>query len=145
METDECLDNNGGCWRDEKTNVTACKVPVPSIPQQVLSSAESTSVGNCLLTDRVPGSGHLQREDLRVPCGGWHSVPRGRVHRLQRYHQCPSFLVQSFSSGTESGRISDLTFTASPAVGPARCAMDNGGCWTETRGGKTFSACSVIR
>jgi hypothetical protein len=28
METDECLDNNGGCWRDEKTNVTACKVPV---------------------------------------------------------------------------------------------------------------------
>jgi hypothetical protein len=25
METDECLDNNGGCWRDEKTNITACK------------------------------------------------------------------------------------------------------------------------
>jgi hypothetical protein len=25
METDECLNNNGGCWRDEKTNITACK------------------------------------------------------------------------------------------------------------------------
>ncbi|KAK1687100.1 hypothetical protein QYE76_047948 [Lolium multiflorum] len=25
METDECLDNNGGCWRDDKTNITACK------------------------------------------------------------------------------------------------------------------------
>jgi hypothetical protein len=26
METDECLNNNGGCWRDDKTNITACKV-----------------------------------------------------------------------------------------------------------------------
>lgn len=26
METDECLHNNGGCWRDDKTNITACRV-----------------------------------------------------------------------------------------------------------------------
>jgi hypothetical protein len=28
METDECLDNNVGCWRDDKTNITACKVSI---------------------------------------------------------------------------------------------------------------------
>lgn len=26
-------------------------------------------------------------------------------------------------------------------VGPGRCAANNGGCWKETRHGKTFSAC----
>ena len=25
IETDECLDNNGGCWQDESSNITACK------------------------------------------------------------------------------------------------------------------------
>jgi hypothetical protein len=44
METDECLDNNGGCWRDEKTNITACKVLAHL--QQVLSSRlQNTSYG----------------------------------------------------------------------------------------------------
>ena len=26
LETNECLDKNGGCWQDSKSNVTACKV-----------------------------------------------------------------------------------------------------------------------
>lgn len=26
METNECLENNGGCWQDKAANVTACKV-----------------------------------------------------------------------------------------------------------------------
>jgi hypothetical protein len=30
METDQCLEDNGGCWRDEMTNITACKVPISS-------------------------------------------------------------------------------------------------------------------
>ncbi|KAL6567170.1 Vacuolar-sorting receptor 6 [Orobanche gracilis] len=25
LETNECLDHNGGCWQDRKSNVTACK------------------------------------------------------------------------------------------------------------------------
>ncbi|CAD5174275.1 unnamed protein product [Musa acuminata subsp. malaccensis] len=33
-------------------------------------------------------------------------------------------------------------YTSCEAVGPGRCAMDNGGCWSETRDGQTFSACS---
>jgi hypothetical protein len=26
METNECLHNNGGCWKDANLNITACKV-----------------------------------------------------------------------------------------------------------------------
>lgn len=26
METNECLENNGGCWKDNSANITACKV-----------------------------------------------------------------------------------------------------------------------
>lgn len=26
METNECLENNGGCWQDNSTNITACRV-----------------------------------------------------------------------------------------------------------------------
>ncbi|THU72858.1 hypothetical protein C4D60_Mb04t16650 [Musa balbisiana] len=33
-------------------------------------------------------------------------------------------------------------YTSCEAVGPGRCAIDNGGCWSETRDGQTFSACS---
>jgi len=80
METDECLDNNGGCWRDDKTNITACK-----------------------------------------------DTYRGRVC------QCP----------VEGGvQYQGDGYTECKAVGPGRCATGNGGCWTETRNGKTFSACS---
>lgn len=26
VETNECLNNNGGCWQDKAANITACKV-----------------------------------------------------------------------------------------------------------------------
>lgn len=26
METNQCLDNNGGCWLDTERNISACKV-----------------------------------------------------------------------------------------------------------------------
>jgi len=26
VETNECLENNGGCWQDRAANLTACKV-----------------------------------------------------------------------------------------------------------------------
>jgi hypothetical protein len=26
IQTNECLENNGGCWQDKDANITACKV-----------------------------------------------------------------------------------------------------------------------
>lgn len=28
VETNECMDKNGGCWQDVSNNITACKVPI---------------------------------------------------------------------------------------------------------------------
>ncbi|CAH9107116.1 unnamed protein product [Cuscuta europaea] len=80
METNECLENNGGCWRDPKSNATACK-----------------------------------------------DTYRGRVC------ECPSL------NGVE---YKGDGYASCKAVGPGRCMLDNGGCWSETKHGITFSACS---
>lgn len=34
-------------------------------------------------------------------------------------------------------------YTYCEAVGPGRCKLDNGGCWSETKDGRTFSACQA--
>ncbi|KAL9239237.1 hypothetical protein vseg_013577 [Gypsophila vaccaria] len=81
IETDECLDNNGGCWQDQNANITACK-----------------------------------------------DTFRGRVC------ECP--LVNGVQYDGDG-------YTSCEAQGPGRCSVNNGGCWSETRAGKTFSACSV--
>ncbi|XP_072969705.1 vacuolar-sorting receptor 6-like [Typha angustifolia] len=80
LETNQCLDSNGGCWKDEKLNVTACK-----------------------------------------------DTFRGRVC------ECP--LVNGVQYQGDG-------YNSCTAVGPGRCAVNNGGCWSETRDGQTFSACS---
>ena len=36
VETNECLENNGGCWMEKASNVTACKVHFVGI--ELLSS-----------------------------------------------------------------------------------------------------------
>ncbi|ERN14923.1 hypothetical protein AMTRI_Chr02g213480 [Amborella trichopoda] len=80
IETNECLERNGGCWQDTKANISACK-----------------------------------------------DTFRGRVC------ECPVMNgVQYHGDG----------YTYCEAMGPARCAVNNGGCWSETRNGRTFSACS---
>lgn len=80
LETNECLENNGGCWQDSHSNITACK-----------------------------------------------DTFRGRVC------QCPSANgVQYRGDGYKSCE----------AVGPGRCMVNNGGCWSDTRHGLTVSACS---
>ncbi|KAJ1703350.1 hypothetical protein LUZ63_003129 [Rhynchospora breviuscula] len=83
METNECLHNNAGCWKDVHLNVTACK-----------------------------------------------DTYRGRVC------QCPVVRgVQYQGDG----------YTSCTAVGPGRCAMNHGGCWSETKNDITVSACSDSR
>lgn len=80
LETNECLDRNGGCWQDAKSNVTACK-----------------------------------------------DTFRGRAC------ECPlANGIQYEGDG----------YLSCQAIGPLRCTINNGGCWTETRDGKTYSACS---
>ncbi|XP_038689064.1 vacuolar-sorting receptor 6-like isoform X2 [Tripterygium wilfordii] len=80
IETNECLERNGGCWKNAKANITACK-----------------------------------------------DTFRGRVC------ECPVLNgVQYQGDG----------YISCEALGPARCAINNGDCWSETRNGLTFSACS---
>jgi len=79
METNECLNDNGGCWQDKSANVTACR-----------------------------------------------DTFRGRVC------ECPTFNGVQFKGDGYSN--------CEPA-GPGKCLINHGGCWHETRNGKTFSAC----
>nr|POE92385.1 vacuolar-sorting receptor 6 [Quercus suber] len=80
IETNECTENNGGCWQDINTNVTACK-----------------------------------------------DTFRGRVC------ECPIVKgVQYRGDG----------YTSCKGFGPARCSINNGGCWSDSKDGLTFSACS---
>nr|VDC74628.1 unnamed protein product [Brassica rapa] len=80
LETNECLENNGGCWQDKRANMTACK-----------------------------------------------DTFRGRIC------ECPVVKgVQYKGDG----------YTSCTPYGPARCTINNGGCWSDTRNGATFSACS---
>ncbi|GMI73327.1 VACUOLAR SORTING RECEPTOR 6, binding protein of 80 kDa 3;3, VACUOLAR SORTING RECEPTOR 3;3 [Hibiscus trionum] len=79
VETNECLERNGGCWQDKGANITACK-----------------------------------------------DTFRGRVC------ECPIVKgVQYRGDG----------YISCEAFGPARCTINNGGCWSETKHGLTFSAC----
>ncbi|XP_050234397.1 vacuolar-sorting receptor 6-like [Mercurialis annua] len=80
LETNECLERNGGCWQDKRSNVTACK-------------------------DTFRG------RICECP------VVKGVQYRGDGYASCEAF-------------------------GAARCSVSNGGCWSETRNGLTFSACS---
>ncbi|EER94904.1 vacuolar-sorting receptor 1 [Sorghum bicolor] len=80
VQTNECLENNGGCWLDTANNVTACK-----------------------------------------------DTFRGRVC------ECPIVRGVKF--------VGD-GYTHCEASGIGRCEINNGGCWQETKDGKTISACS---
>ncbi|KAL7236456.1 hypothetical protein ACSBR1_019698 [Camellia fascicularis] len=82
VETNECLDNNGGCWQDKAANITACK------------DTFRGRVCECPLVDGVQFKG-------------------------DGYSNCQ-------------------------ASGVGHCKINNGGCWHETRDGRTSSACLDI-
>ncbi|XP_008370265.3 vacuolar-sorting receptor 1-like isoform X1 [Malus sylvestris] len=79
VQTNECLENNGGCWHDKAANITACR-----------------------------------------------DTFRGRVC------ECP--IVQGVKFVGDG-------YTHCEASGALRCGINNGGCWKETRSGRTYSAC----
>ncbi|KAL6840969.1 hypothetical protein ACP4OV_029229 [Aristida adscensionis] len=79
VQTNECLENNGGCWQDKANNVTACK-----------------------------------------------DTFRGRVC------ECPV---------VEGVKFVGDGYTHCEASGVGRWEIHNGGCWKETKNGKTISAC----
>ncbi|CAH1436705.1 unnamed protein product [Lactuca virosa] len=80
LETNECLERNGGCWIDSQNDISACK-----------------------------------------------DTFRGRVC------ECPTVNgVQYRGDG----------YTSCEAFGAGRCTVNNGGCWSDIRNGKKFSACS---
>ncbi|XAR55734.1 hypothetical protein NMG60_11035919 [Bertholletia excelsa] len=80
VETNECLENNGGCWQDKAANITACR-----------------------------------------------DTFRGRVC------ECPVVNGVKFVGNG---------YTHCQASGALRCEINNGGCWTKTRDGRTYSACN---
>ncbi|KAI4318764.1 hypothetical protein MLD38_032433 [Melastoma candidum] len=80
IETNECLENNGGCWQDKTANnITACK-----------------------------------------------DTFRGRVC------ECPLVGGVQFKGDG---------YTTCEASGPGRCQINNGGCWQDSRDGRSYSAC----
>ncbi|CAH2058810.1 unnamed protein product [Thlaspi arvense] len=79
QNTNECLENNGGCWQDKAANITACL-----------------------------------------------DTFRGRLC------ECPTVQGVKF--------VGD-GYTHCKASGALRCGINNGGCWRDTRGGYTYSAC----
>uniref|UniRef100_A0A1J3DX64 Vacuolar-sorting receptor 1 n=1 Tax=Noccaea caerulescens TaxID=107243 RepID=A0A1J3DX64_NOCCA len=79
QQTNECLENNGGCWQDKNANITACL-----------------------------------------------DTFRGRLC------ECPTIQGVKF--------VGD-GYTHCKASGALHCGINNGGCWRETRGGYTYSAC----
>ncbi|CAN8254675.1 unnamed protein product [Cochlearia groenlandica] len=79
LETNECLENNGGCWQDKASNITACR-----------------------------------------------DTFRGRLC------ECPTVQGVKFAGDG---------YTQCKASGALHCGINNGGCWRETRGSYTYSAC----
>ncbi|KAL8517033.1 hypothetical protein ACS0TY_015316 [Phlomoides rotata] len=79
VQTNECLENNGGCWQDKAANITACR-----------------------------------------------DTFRGRVC------ECPV---------AKGVRFTGDGYTHCEASGALRCEINNGGCWKDTKGGRTYSAC----
>ncbi|XP_038684742.1 vacuolar-sorting receptor 3-like [Tripterygium wilfordii] len=91
VETNECLDNNGGCWQDKKANITACK------------DTFRGRVCECPLVDGVQfkGDGYNQCEvsgsgRCKINNGGcWHESRNGHtfsacVDRGDGKCQCPT-------------------------------------------------------
>lgn len=56
METNECLENNGGCWANKSANITACKVRTLCLTRELMMQV-SVFLLQSLLPNGVNTSG----------------------------------------------------------------------------------------
>ena len=86
IETNECLEHNGGCWLDKATNVSACKVHFywgKYVTRYLIQIAHVWVHISNLLSFIILG--YLPRSCLRMPCCQWCKVCWWWVHPLWRY------------------------------------------------------------
>ena len=88
VETNECLENNGGCWRDKASNVTACRVCFVGIifnqNHFILSFFFFYLSLSWFLSHRFLFIGYISGESVRMPyCAGC-KICRGWLYSLSR-------------------------------------------------------------
>ncbi|XP_042477336.1 vacuolar-sorting receptor 6 [Macadamia integrifolia] len=92
---------------------------------------ETTEPAVCLSED-------IETNECHERNGGCWQDPRANISACKdtfrgRVCECPVINgVQYHGDG----------YASCSAVGPGRCALDNGGCWTDSKNGKKFSACT---
>ncbi|GJN39044.1 hypothetical protein PR202_gb28138 [Eleusine coracana subsp. coracana] len=136
-----------------------------SMKEKKYSKACAEDIVTALGLMVVSGQGKLERTAvLRAVCAGFKEGTEPRVclssdietnECLRRNGGCWRDASTNVTAcrDTYRGRVCECPvmngvryegdgYTDCKAVGPGRCALNNGGCWSETRGGQTFSACS---
>lgn len=75
VETNECLENNGGCWENKNANITACKVRNSSLHRKYLfEDYISPDLAICLNCRELLGDPH-------------HKSPFGSLYANSTFHR----------------------------------------------------------
>lgn len=80
VETNECLENNGGCWQDKIANLTACKVWIKTFLIEFLYLIMIRLTLHIMVC-----SGYISREGLWMSLGWWCAIQRRWLQPLWRW------------------------------------------------------------